>query len=186
VRLGFAKWVLPVVGLAGFGPGLGAVEVPELVDAALIPNYVRLSPSLAVAGQPAPGALRKLRELGFKTVVNLRAEAEAPPEEAGTVRATGLTYVSIPVTAQLLTPAVVDAVQKVVFDPAAAPVLLHCASANRVGAVIALMESRRGKSEVDAIAAGVNAGLRDPALGNVVRRLISEERSRRTPSPPSP
>jgi hypothetical protein len=32
----------------------------------------------------------------------------------------------------------------------------------------------------------VNAGLRDPALGNVVRRLISEERQRRTPSPPSP
>jgi uncharacterized protein (TIGR01244 family) len=186
VRLGPATWALSVLGLSALGPALGAVEVPESVDAALIPNYVRLSPGLAVSGQPAPGALRKLKELGFKTVVNLRAEAEASPEEAGTVKASGLTYVHIPVTAQLLTPAVVDAVEKVVSDRAAAPVLLHCASSNRVGAVVALIEARRGKSEVDALAAGVNAGLRDPALGNVVRRLISEERQRRTPRPPSP
>ncbi len=104
--------------------GTAADSAPNAVGGA-----VRLTPNLAAAGQPTPQALLKLKEMGFRTVVNLRTEAEGPAEEAQTVRAAGLRYVSVPFSAKSLSLAVVDAVEKVVKDEAATPVLLHCLSA---------------------------------------------------------
>ena len=53
--------------------------VPETVDPAQIPNYKKVTPTLAAAGQPTAEVLPKLGALGFKTVINLRMPNEDQP-----------------------------------------------------------------------------------------------------------
>ena len=163
---------LPVVLALVAVASAAAADPPQTVEAGSIPNYRLLQPGLATAGQPAAEALAKLKDMGFRTVVNLRTEEEGTAEEQKVVEAQGLRYVSVPVTADSLSLADAEAVEKVLHDSAAGPVLLHCASSNRVGAVWALIQSREGKSLDEALAAGREAGLRSPQLEAAVRRLV--------------
>jgi uncharacterized protein (TIGR01244 family) len=148
--------------------------VPESVDPGQIPNYRVIHPSLAAAGQPTPEALARLKEMGFRTVVNIRTEKEGAAEERGVVEAQGLRYVWVPVTPDTLSLADVEAVGRVLDDPASGPVLLHCASSNRVGGVWAVLEARRGKSLDEALAAGRAAGLQSPAMEAAVKRVLGQ------------
>jgi uncharacterized protein (TIGR01244 family) len=148
--------------------------VPEAVDPAQIPNYRVISPGIAAAGQPATDAVHKLSAMGFRTVINIRTPEEGGlVDERAIVESQGLRYVSIPVTAKSLSPADVIAVEKVLDDPTAGPVLFHCASANRVGGIWALVQARRGKDPEAALAAGREAGLKPGAMEEAVRRLLA-------------
>lgn len=145
---------------------------PEAVDPAQIPAYRLLRPGLATAGQPAPDALKQLPAMGFKTVVNLRTDKEGAIEEGETVRAQGLRYVWVPITPDTFSLQDVEAVRQVLDDPAARPVLLHCASSNRVGGVWAVIQARKGRTLEDAEAEGRTAGLQSPAMAAAVRRVL--------------
>jgi uncharacterized protein (TIGR01244 family) len=160
------------VALLASAPALAGV--PDGVDPAQIPEYRLVRPDLAAAGQPSPEALGRLKEMGFRTVVNLRTEKEGAVEEKAVVEAQGLRYVWVPVTAESLSLADVEAVEKVIEDPSAGPVLLHCHSSNRVGGVWAVVEARRGKSLEEALAAGRAAGLRSPGMEDAVRRVLGQ------------
>ena len=146
--------------------------LPDAVDPGQIPAYRLVLPDVAVAGQPTAEALARLKEMGFRTVVNMRAAKEGPEGEREAVEAQGLRYVSVPVTPESFSLADVDAVEKVLADPASGPVLLHCSSSNRVGGVWAVLESRRGRSPEEALAAGRAAGLHSPPMEAAVRRLL--------------
>jgi uncharacterized protein (TIGR01244 family) len=148
---------------------LGA-QIPETVDKAAIPNYRVIRPGLATAGQPSPEALGRLKEMGFKTVINLRTEKEGGKAEEQSVA--GLRYVWVPVSADTLSAADVDAVAKVLDDPAAGPTLLHCSSANRVGAVWTILQVRKGKTLEEAESEGRAIGLASPAMQEAVRRVL--------------
>jgi protein tyrosine phosphatase (PTP) superfamily phosphohydrolase (DUF442 family) len=103
--------VVPLaVALVALAAGM-PTEPPPSVEPASIPNYRLLHPGLAAAGQPAPEALAKLKDMGFRTVVNLRTEKEgpAPAEERGVVEAQGLRYVWVPITADSFSLADVEA-----------------------------------------------------------------------------
>jgi len=157
---------------AALGAASARAGVPEAVDPAAIPAYRLIHPGLAAAGQPTPEALQGLEGMGFRTVVNLRPETEGPADERAVVEAQGLRYVSIPVTADTFSLADVEALEKVLDDPAAAPVLLHCASSNRVGGAWAVIQARKGKSLEEAEAAGRAAGLHSPQMEAAVRRVL--------------
>ncbi len=157
-----------------------AAEIPTSVDPAQIPAYRVIQPGLATAGQPAPEALQKLKEMGFRTVVNLRTEQEGAAQERTAVEAQGLRYVSVPITPDTFSLKDVEAVEKVLADPGAGPVLLHCATSNRVGGVWAVIQSRKGKSLEEAEAAGREAGMRSPIIQAAVRRVLG------VPPPPAP
>ena len=60
----------------------------------------------------------------------------------------------------------------VLKDQNAAPVLLYCSSSNRVGAVLAVVEYRRGRSRDDALAEGRKAGLKSPAMEKAALRVM--------------
>jgi uncharacterized protein (TIGR01244 family) len=145
---------------------------PEAVDPAEIPNYQVARLGLAFGGQPSPTALKRLGDMGFRTVVNLRTEAEGAIEEGHVVRALGLDYVWVPVTPGTFTLKDVEAVERVLDDPEAAPVLLHCASANRVAAVWAVILARDGRTLEEAEAASRAAGLHSPSLWEAVLRVL--------------
>lgn len=148
-------------------------QPPETVDRAAIPNYRLLRPGLATAGQPTPEALAQLKEMGFKSVINLRTEKEGAKAEQQTIEAAGLRYVWVPVTPETFSAADVRAVASVLDDRNAAPVLLHCSSANRVGAVWAVMQVGKGKSLDEAEAEGRTVGLAGPAMVEAFRRVAA-------------
>jgi uncharacterized protein (TIGR01244 family) len=151
-------------------------QIPESVDPAVIPNYRLLKPGLATAGQPTPEALRKLKEQGFKTVISLRADSEpGVKEEEAIVKGQGLEYVSVPVTPASFSQQQVDQVAKVLDDPEAGPILFHCGSANRVGAVWTVIQAQRGKSYEVAEAEGRKIGLSSPAMVEAVKKVLGRQ-----------
>jgi uncharacterized protein (TIGR01244 family) len=160
---------LPLLALLFAAPLLA--QAPESVDATAIPNYHRIRPGLAGGGQPSTEALAQLKAMGFKTVINLRTEKEGAKAEQEAVERAGLRYVWVPVTAESFSPADVARVASVVDDESAGPVLLHCASANRVGAMWAALEAARGKPLDEAEAEGRAVGLTSPALVEAFRRV---------------
>jgi uncharacterized protein (TIGR01244 family) len=151
-------------------------QIPETVDSTAIPNYRVIRPGLATAGQPSPQALGRLKSMGFKTVINLRTEKEGGKAEGESVKAAGLRYVWVPVAADTFSTADVDAVAKALGDPAAGPILLHCASANRVGAVWTILQVRKGKTPEEAEAEGRTIGLSSPVMLDATKRVLAAEK----------
>jgi uncharacterized protein (TIGR01244 family) len=161
-----------LVAVVALGAAFAGAGVPQAVDPTAIPNYRLLKPGLAAAGQPTPTALQGLKAMGFRTVVNLRSEKEGPADEKAVVEAQGLRYVSIPILPDTFSLADVQALEKVLDDPAASPVLVHCASSNRVGAAWAVIQARKGKSLEEAEAAGRAAGLTSPQMEAALKRVL--------------
>ncbi len=149
-------------------------QVPESVDPGQIPYYKLIAPGIVAAGQPAPEALAKLGAMGFKTVLNLRMPNEGgPANEREVVEGQGLRYVSVPMTPSSFNLADVEAVEKLLGDPAAGPILFHCAASNRVGGTWAAILARRGKSLDEALAQGRVAGLKSAAMEAAVKRVLA-------------
>lgn len=164
-------------------PAPVAAGVPETVAPAEIPAYRLLRPDLAVGGQPSSEALARLKDMGFRTVVNLRTEKEGAAAEGPVVEAQGLRYLWVPVIPETFSEADVEAVGKVLDDPSAFPVLVHCASSNRVGAAWAVLQSKKGKTLDEALAAGRAAGLHSPQMEAAVRRVLGVPEPE--PAPPA-
>jgi uncharacterized protein (TIGR01244 family) len=148
-------------------------ELPESMDPALIPNYTIIRPGLAAGGQPTAEGLKQLKAQGFKTVINLRTDAEAGAvEEEAAVAGEGLRYVRVPISPASFGVEDVAAVKRALDDPAAGPVLLHCSTSNRVGAVWAVIQAQQGKGLEEAVAEGRRVGLKSEVMVEAVRRVI--------------
>lgn len=102
-------------------------------------------PGLYTAGQPAASDWAAIKARGVRTVVNLRAPGELKDrDEAAEVHAAGLRYVEIPVSgAEGINPANARALHAALAPAHGGGVLVHCASGNRAGALLAL-EQREG------------------------------------------
>ena len=89
-----------------------------------------------LASQPSASDFEAARAAGVKTVVNLRTPAEQPDfDEQALVTGLGLAYVHLPWNgADQLTDEVFTRSREL-LNTAERPLLVHCASANRVGAV---------------------------------------------------
>ena len=157
---------------AASGPAL-----PETVAPTVIPNYWRLRADVASSGRPTDEGLARLRELGFRVVVDLRTESEGTEAERQAVTAAGLRYVSVPVTPRTFSRADARAVGAVLDEEGRGPVLIHCATGNRVGAVWTILELDRGVSYEDALAEGRRIGLRSEDMVDAVRRVAGHSAS---------
>ena len=177
-RSGSSRMRLLVLALAV--PALVSAGVPETVDPDQIPSYRVIRPDLAVAGQPSPEAMAELEEMGFRTIINLRTRKEGAVEEGQAVRALGLDYVWVPVSATTLSLSDIESVEAVLSDPERGPVLLHCGSSDRVGAVWGAIQARAGRTLEEAEAEARSAGLRSPKNWEAALRVL------RTVSEPSP
>jgi uncharacterized protein (TIGR01244 family) len=158
-------------------------QAPATVDEKAIPNYHLVRPGLATAGQPSEEGLAQIKALGFKTVINLRLPIEKwTGNEEETVKGQGLRYVSVPINPLTFGAAEVAAVRAVLEDEAAAPVLLHCASANRSAAVWGVIEVERGRAIEDVEAEAVKVGMTSSSMVQAFRRVARE----RAPASPKP
>ncbi len=149
-----------------------AAGIPASVEKEQIPNYQRIRPDLATAGQPAPQAVKKLKERGFRTAINLRMPQEGIERDKAAVEEQGLRFVSVPVSPATFSEKDVEAVAKVLDDKGAGPTLLYCSSANRVGAVWTVYQVRKGKAYDEALAEGKKIGLKSPTMLEAVERVV--------------
>ena len=126
-----------------------------------IKNYHRLRPMIATSGYIAAGAFGELKKHGFKTVLDMRTEAEGVKEEEKIAERAGLIYHNIPIGKEWPTDNVFRRFKELVENPDNLPILIHCASANRVGMVWAEYEIRNGKDFDAAIIEGRTIGMRE-------------------------
>ena len=138
----------------------------------LLGNAVKPAPGVVAAGRLKEDDVARLQKAGIRHVIDLTLDAETPDfDEAQAVRSAGIGYSNLPLRgAPDLTRENVVAFDELIRN-AERPVLVHCSSANRVGAIAALRAAWiDGKSEEEAIAVGKAWGLR--ALEADVRERI--------------
>jgi uncharacterized protein (TIGR01244 family) len=128
-----------------------------------IPNARTPIPGVLSGGQPTEEQIAAAGAAGYKTVINLRADSESGfAWEPAAVQAAGMTYVSIPVpgSEDFTKDNVIRLDAALKAAEAKGPVLLHCTSGNRVGAMLALRAAwLDGKDPAAALALGEAAGL---------------------------
>ena len=161
------------------------VAVPAAMAAAGEPG-AQPAPALERFHAPAEGTYSggritadeppALRAAGIAQVIDLTPDAETPAfDEATAVRAAGMAYANLPIAGPAdLTPEAVAAFDQLLRN-AEGPMLVHCASGNRVGALAALRAAQiGGQPEEEAIAEGRRWGL--GSLEGAVRAQLAKQR----------
>ncbi len=167
---------LPGIALAVTMAVAGCSTTPEPQALPAVANAVSPEPGIVSAGRIASGDIDGLRAAGIRHVIDLTPDAETPGfDEAAAVRDAGLSYSNLPLAgaADLTRDNVLafDALMK----QSARPVLVHCASGNRVGAMAALRAAWvDGLPADDAVAVGKAWGLAS-LEGAVRERLAAPE-----------
>jgi uncharacterized protein (TIGR01244 family) len=106
----------------------------------------KINDEITVAGQVTPEQLKQAAQEGFKSVLNLRASGEEGfmPDEEQQAEVAGLTYVNIPVKKEEISDELTSQILKEI-DELPKPVLVHCASGMRAGAMACMhMATREG------------------------------------------
>ncbi|MDX1383890.1 MAG: protein tyrosine phosphatase family protein [Thermoanaerobaculia bacterium] len=117
-------------------------------------------------GQPTEEQLRKLAAAGYETIIDLRGEEEDRGyDEAAVTKALGLDYRTIPMTRETMGQAETWDAFVELFSEVDRPVLVHCASGNRVGAAYyAYLVDREGLDREAALEKAKTYGLRSESL----------------------
>lgn len=118
-----------------------------------------------LGSQPAPEDFSLLTESGIRTVVNLRTPGEQELDEGALVRQLGMNYHHVPFRAATeLTDEALDQLRSILGNPENRPLLLHCASGNRVGAVwLAYRVLDEGQTLEEAEREAREVGLKSPS-----------------------
>lgn len=135
-------------------------------------NYGRPAPFIASGGYIADGAMGDLKALGFKTVVSLLSAEEGVDQEQEQAIAAGLNFHGIGVSTKAPSWEQVAAFTEIASNPDNYPILVHCASSNRVGAMWTLYRANVGIPEEIAIQEGRAVGLK-LSRETVIREMLA-------------
>jgi uncharacterized protein (TIGR01244 family) len=159
------------------GEKLTRIEAALKDDA---PKILCVSESFATAAQPKDTAWQKLSANGFKSVLNLRTANEGVDlnKEREMVEQAGMRYISIPVNGADPKAEQVEAFIKAVRDAQNQPMLIHCASANRVGGFFMIYRVlEQGWSEDKALEEAKQIGLASPGLTKFAQDYIASHKT---------
>lgn len=135
--------------------------LPAIAADPVLEGFREPRPGLYTGGVPGAKDLQALRARGVRTVIDLRAPHERTQRDSeGAAQALGLRYETLVIEgAQDLTRENAERLRQA-LDDADGKVLLHCASGNRVGALLALMARyEEGLPRREALEFGRAAGL---------------------------
>lgn len=176
------KFVILGLSLVVFGAEVLAAEEPDLsavsrlkVDLEAVSELGVVKPvdGITAAGQPNSAEFKVFAESGYVAVIDLRtAEEERGLDEPAVVEGLGMEYVPFPVSGDDITMQKAKELDKLLnqYD---APVLVHCASSNRVGALLALkFYDETGDAEL-AIEMGKAGGM--TRLEDTVKKVLGLE-----------
>ena len=147
------------------------------VDVAEVVKVGAVEPvnSVTSSGQPDEAALRVFRDSGYAAVIDLRGETEDRGlDEQAVVEGLGMSYVPFPIEGdENINFGSAEGLNRLI-EAQDGPVLIHCGSGNRVGAMLALIDGLNGADTEAAIATGKEGGL--TRLEGVVRETLNEGR----------
>lgn len=159
-------------------PANTAIADVEPASCGDVKNMHRIG-DLYVAGAVTPSDYPLLKDLGVKTILNIRKDSETPGMDAAALaKAQGIRYVHLPWSGpDELTAAKLDAMRAALRD-AERPMLFHCGSANRVGAGwLAYRVLDEGVAMDRALQEAKTVGLRTPAYESIALAYIRDRQA---------
>ncbi len=99
-----------------------------------VKNFARLETTVACGGATDPGSVAEIKQMGFKSIFNLRLASEPGADveqEEAAAKAAGVNYVHVPFTPSSPDLASVDTFLAAIKDPANDPAFIHCSGGNR-------------------------------------------------------
>jgi protein tyrosine phosphatase (PTP) superfamily phosphohydrolase (DUF442 family) len=167
-----ALWIVSALLLSASS---AAFAQAPAADSPPIPKYLEVTPLLGTGGQPTDTGLRTLADKGYKAVVNLRTETEKVDlvAEEKLVRELGLKYYSVPLVGTAPDDRSAVEYLRVMDELKGEKVFVHCAAANRVGAVVMIQRVLRdGLTQDEAEEEAARIGLHTDVLRNFAREFI--------------
>lgn len=153
-----------------------ADTAPELkVDLAAVVSTGEVVPvdGMTSAGQPDEAAFGVFAKQGYTTVIDLRTEGEDRGiDEPDVVEGLGMEYISLPIGRDDINLENAQFLDRL-LESADGPVLVHCGSGNRVGALLALRESLNGADDEAALEYGRKGGM--TGLEGTVKEALTEQ-----------
>lgn len=130
-------------------------QMPNIVE-----NYLRATPYIGTGGNIDPTGLPMLKQLGFKTIIDFNTDEQGAAVQGPMIEKAGMMYDHISVPTDAPTMEQVAQFARIVEDPTNYPILMHCESANRVGAMWALYRASTGVPNEVAVEEGRALGLK--------------------------
>ncbi|MFK8028789.1 MAG: sulfur transferase domain-containing protein [Gammaproteobacteria bacterium] len=124
------------------------------------------------AGLISDPGISEAKDLGFRLIIDLRLpDEDGATEEKATAKRVGIRYVNIPLAADDTALNQIARIETILSDEENLPTLIHCESANRVGALWALYRNQQRVDSFVAIEEARAIGLtsREPK----VRQLLN-------------
>lgn len=131
-------------------------------------NFARVETTVACAGATDVKAIPAIKDMGFKSIINLRQPTEQGANieaEADAAKAAGLNFVSIPFSASSPNPAAADRFVEVITKPGAEPAFIHCAGGGRAATMWLIKRLAVDHWDADrAVAEATALGLNNAAM----------------------
>ena len=157
------------------------LEQTQKLLSAHVPRILCLDENFATGGQPTGDAYGKAAASGFSSVLSLRTAAEGVDlvRERAQVESKKLRYFNIPVNSSAPRAQQADEFLRIARDKANHPMLVTCASANRVGAFMMILRVvEQGWTEEKALAEAIRIGLRGEELKKFAKDYIASHKSK--------
>jgi len=150
----------------------------DAVRAAEIFNLRAPQGNVLSSGQPTEDQLQVVGNAGVRHVINLLSPREEIDfEERAAVEALGMEYYSIPVAgAAGVNQENAQSLQQLLDSLGNDPVLVHCASGNRVGGLFAINAFANGSGLEAAMAEGTRWGMASEGVTQAVQQSLSGNR----------
>jgi uncharacterized protein (TIGR01244 family) len=133
-----------------------------------------------VGSQPAAQDLRHAHDDGIKTILNFRPQSESPGfDEAALVAELGMQYEQLGFASpEQMTDELIAKARVILRDESKRPLLVHCHSGNRVGALwLAFRHLDGGLSWDAAVSEAKEVGLKSAALEQRIREYAARARA---------
>ncbi len=164
------------------------IEKPKKLEPAKCGSVKQLHvlDDIYLAGQPTAADFQEFKKRGVKSVLNLRTKEELDFDEAKTIKSLGLEYHHIPIASpDSLTDENFDKLRKLLNEKEQRPMVMHCASASRVGAVwLAHRVLDDGLTYEAALAEAKTVGLKTPALEAKAKDYIAKQKAKKPAEKP--
>lgn len=156
-------------------------QIQKLLSAD-VPRVLCLDENFATGGQPAGDAYAKAAASGFSSVLSLRTATEGIDllRERAQVENKKMRYFNIPVNSSSPRAEQADEFLRISRDEANHPMLVTCATANRVGAFMMIFRVvEQGWSEEKALEEAIKIGLRGEELKRFAKDYIASQKLKR-------
>jgi uncharacterized protein (TIGR01244 family) len=169
---------LVLVSVWTLAPSAEAQVVREDVDG--IVNFAHIETTVACAGAITPDSVPQIKEMGFKSIINLRMASEEGADieaEAAAADAAGITFVHLPFGGEVLDRTVPEKFLAAITEPGMEPAFIHCAGGGRAATmwffkrvIVDGWDTDRAMEEATALGLRPESRLREFALDYLASR----------------